>query len=124
MKNFYPKIGIHLENILSSCKTAIIIPICTKVDSKEKVLTRKQCINILEECKTFIKASINGENKVFLLDEISQITINEDSDFEDPNDTRKSLKYLRDVIGALSQFHFKGQFYIPNSWDYIGNYQS
>ena len=111
-----------MENILSSCKTAIIIPICTKVDSKETVLSERQCDNILQEFSQLIKKSTDGENKVMLVDEINQITIQENIDNGDLNDPRKSLKYLRDLVTALSQFSFKGQFHIPNSWDSIGKY--
>ena len=39
---------------------------------------------------------------------------------EDPNDPRKTTKYLRDLVAAICGFYFQGQFFIPSSWDNIG----
>ena len=56
--------------------------------------------------------------KVVLLNEIIHFTSK--ATVEDPDDPRKTPKYLRDLVAALCDFYFQGQFFVPNSWEKIG----
>lgn len=58
------------------------------------------------------------KRKIVLLNEIIHFTCN--TDVLDPNDPRKNPKYLRDLVAALCDFYFQGQFFVPNSWHKIG----
>ena len=111
------------DNILFRfCQSSVIIPICTKVDRKEYVLDSDIREEILSSCKKMIQDSLKqqtgNKRKVVLLNDIIHFTSK--AVVEDSDDPRKNSKYLRDLIAALCEFYFQGQFFIPNSWDKIG----
>ena len=60
----------------------------------------------------------NTDKKVVLLNEIIQVTTK--TSVKDSNNVRKDFVYLRDLVDALCDFNFEGNFYIPNSWISIG----
>ena len=105
------------------CGSPVIIPICTKVDTKEDILNKKMCDKILSDCKAMILKSqkkSGAKKKIVLLNKIVHFTSK--TNVEDPEDPRKNTKYLRDLVAALCDYYFKGQFFIPNSWDKIGEF--
>ena len=91
------------------------------MDSKERVLTAEKSLDILSFCQRIIRRSLApGGNirKVVLLNEIIHFTaVHEVKDLDDP---RKNARYLRDLVAALCDFHYQGQFYIPSSWQIFG----
>ena len=112
-----------LRVLFRFCDSAVIVPICTKVDTKNDVLSDQVCKDILSWCQKMIQRSLKqtgNHRKIILLDEIIHFTSKDK--VEDPYDPRKNSKYLRDLIAALCDFHFKGHFCIPNSWVKIGKY--
>ena len=89
-------------------------------------MDQKLCKDILSYCQNMIRetlqqdCSVDNRNKITLLNEIMQVTANEK--LVDQVDPRRSLKYVRNLIAALCDFHLQGQFYIPNSWISIGEF--
>ena len=111
----------HYHFLFSFCESPVIIPICTKVDTRDKVLNANMCEQILICCQKMIQKSLGqtgNVKKVVLLNEIIHFTSK--AIVEDPDDPRKTPKYLRDLVAALCDFYFQGQFFVPNSWEKIG----
>ena len=100
------------------CDSPIIIPICTKVDTKEDILSEEVIREILSCCKKVIHEKIGKKRKVILFNEVIQFTSK--ANFEELDDKRKNSRYLRDLLAALCDFYFQEQFLIPNSWNKIG----
>ena len=121
ISSFIEKQNIIRYHFFSFCESPVIILICTKVDTKEKVLNPKKCTEILSFCQKIIQRSLlhtGHKRKIVLLNEIIHFTAK--TSVEDLDDQRKNAKYLRDLVAALCEFYFQGQFFVPNSWERIG----
>ena len=103
---------------LRFCNSPIIVPICTKVDTKEDILSEDVIGEILSCCKKVIHEKTEKKRKVILFNEVIHFTSK--ANFEELGDKRKNSKYLRDLLAALCDFYFQEQFLIPNSWNKIG----
>ena len=127
LPNSFELIFFDYDSLFSFCESPVIIPICTKVDTKEKVLNARICKEILSCCQELIQRSLEQtgyKKKVVLLNEIIHFSSKVNVEDQDPDDPRKNSRYLRDLVAALCDFCFKGQFFIPNSWNTIGTIYS
>ena len=85
------------------------------------MLNVKKCTEILSFCQKIIQRSLlhtGHKRQIVLLNEIIHFTAK--ASVEDLDDPRKNSKYLRDLVAALGEFYFKGQFFVPNTWERIG----
>ena len=107
------------------CESPVIVPICTKVDNKEDILSPKVTEEILSSCKKVIQEVLDKaekKRKVILFYDVIHFTSKANLEDSDSNDQRKNPKYLRDLVAALCEFYFQEEFQIPNSWNRIGRY--
>ena len=84
-------------------------------------MTEEKCKEILSFCQKIIQGSqrlTEKKRKVVLLNEVIHFTAKTIA--EDSDGPRKNFKNLRDLVSALCEFHFQGQFLIPNSWEIFG----
>ena len=106
------------------CESPVIVPICTKVDTKDDILSPKVTEEILSSCKKIIKDVLDRETekkrKVILFHDVIHFSSKANLEDSDTNDQRKNQKYLRALVAALCGFYFQEEFQIPNSWNRIG----
>ena len=108
--------------IFSSCKSPVIVLVCTKTDTEDLILKSETSKNILELCQNKIEQVVSLEkrsSKVFLVNKIFHTTTKDNPKTKDVGD---SLADLRELTSALCDYYSRYSFYIPTNWAKIGKF--
>ena len=104
--------------IFSSCKSPVIVLVCTKTDTEDLILNSEMTESILELCKNKIEQVGSVEkrsSRVFLVNKIFHTTTK-------TKDMGDSLADLRELTSALCDYYSRYSFYIPTNWAKIGKF--
>ena len=122
MGEFYPRIGVHLENILSSTSSPTIVLISTKTDDDCDILPENVRDRILSHSRSLIK-KVTGYNsgirKVFLVNDVYHTS---SGLIPREGDIRKSPRELQTILASLNSFNAKREFLIPQNWSKFGKF--